>query len=90
MLTDTQRRILNVLEQDERASVREIQAACGISSTSVVNYNLRRLAEAGKIILPPSGQARNIRVSREDTELRAYAEAWDYAAYLMGNSEAAA
>jgi SOS-response transcriptional repressor LexA len=31
-------------------TVREIQAACQLSSTSVVNYHLNKLIEAGRIV----------------------------------------
>lgn len=43
--------------------VREIGEACDISSTSVVTYNLDRLAEAGYIKRAP-GVARSISVTR--------------------------
>lgn len=35
-------------------SIREIQDACGISSTSVVDYNLKKLERAGLIRRDPS------------------------------------
>ena len=34
-------------EKDYPPSIRDIQFGCGISSTSVVDYNLRRLEEKG-------------------------------------------
>lgn len=36
-------------EKDYPPSIRDIQAGCGISSTSVVDYNLRRLEEKGML-----------------------------------------
>ncbi len=53
-LSDRQRRILEFLgmyveENGYPPSIREIGAAAGISSTSVVSYNLRRLEEKGYI-----------------------------------------
>lgn len=38
-----------IAERDYPPSIREIQEACGISSTSVVDYNLRKLEEKGYI-----------------------------------------
>lgn len=38
-----------IAERDYPPSIREIQDACGISSTSVVDYNLRKLEEKGYI-----------------------------------------
>lgn len=54
-ISDKQRRILNVVGEyiDENGyppSMREICSAAGISSTSVVSYNLDRLEEAGYIV----------------------------------------
>jgi repressor LexA len=51
-LTDRQRRILEFIQQFSQEygyppSIREIGRAVGISSTSVVNYNLNRLVEEG-------------------------------------------
>jgi repressor LexA len=53
-LSERQQRILNFLKEyvEENGyppSIREIGAAAGISSTSVVSYNLRRLEERGYI-----------------------------------------
>ena len=53
-LSAKQRRILNYLadfisEHDYPPSIRQIQEACGISSTSVVDYNLRILERMGYI-----------------------------------------
>ncbi len=57
-LSDKQQRILKFLEQfiDERGyppTVRDIQHGCGISSTSVVDYNLRLLEREGYINRDP-------------------------------------
>lgn len=51
-LSDKQARILQFVEQfvedhDYPPSIRDIQQGCGISSTSVVDYNLKRLEEKG-------------------------------------------
>lgn len=53
-LSEKQRSILDFLaqfieEHDYPPSIRDIQHGCGISSTSVVDYNLRRLEERGFI-----------------------------------------
>jgi repressor LexA len=53
-LSDKQQRILQFVQEflDERdypPSIRDIQQGCGISSTSVVDYNLKRLEEKGLI-----------------------------------------
>jgi len=44
-------RVLAFLQSrpDDPPTVREIMAACDISSTSVVSYTLKQLADAGKI-----------------------------------------
>jgi len=53
-LSEKQQGILQFLEQfiaehDYPPSIRDIQQGCGISSTSVVDYNLKRLEEKGLI-----------------------------------------
>jgi len=53
-LSEKQRRILDFLgdfiaEKDYPPSIRDIQHGCSISSTSVVDYNLKRLEERGYI-----------------------------------------
>ena len=53
-LSDKQQLILEFLEQfiaehDYPPSIRDIQNGCNISSTSVVDYNLKRLEEKGLI-----------------------------------------
>lgn len=63
---DTRVKVLNYLRDYIAAhqfppTVREIAAGVGISSTSVVNYHLRRLAETGRIERI-QGAARAIRV----------------------------
>ena len=57
-LSERQQRILEFLneyveENGYPPSIREIGAAAGISSTSVVSYNLRRLEEQGYISRDP-------------------------------------
>jgi repressor LexA len=59
-LTDRQRRMLDFIQRfsDDNGyppSIREIGGAVGISSTSVVNYNLNRLVEEGYL-----GRDRNV------------------------------
>jgi repressor LexA len=53
-LSEKQQRILEFLrdfiaDKDYPPSIRDIQQGCGISSTSVVDYNLKRLEERGYI-----------------------------------------
>jgi repressor LexA len=53
-LSEKQTQILDFLrefldEKDYPPSIRDIQEGCGISSTSVVDYNLRKLEEKGMI-----------------------------------------
>jgi SOS-response transcriptional repressor LexA len=53
-LSEKQQAILEFLEtfiaeHDYPPSIRDIQTGCGISSTSVVDYNLKRLEERGHI-----------------------------------------
>ena len=53
-LSDKQQRILQFVEEfldehDYPPSIRDIQTGCDISSTSVVDYNLKRLEERGLI-----------------------------------------
>ncbi len=53
-LSEKQQKILEFLqdfidEKDYPPSIRDIQHGCGISSTSVVDYNLKRLEEKGLI-----------------------------------------
>lgn len=57
-MTERQQQILDFIREhlDKRGfppTVREIGRRHGISSTAVVNYHLRKLAEAGKIIRHP-------------------------------------
>ena len=74
-LSDKQQRILDFVgvfltEHDYPPSIRDIQQGCDISSTSVVDYNLKRLEERGlihrdreisrAIQLPGSGTRRRI------------------------------
>lgn len=44
-------------------SVREIQAECGISSTSVVEYHVRKLERRGDVTIGVRRESRNIRVT---------------------------
>jgi repressor LexA len=70
-LSDRQRRMLAFIEQfsDESGyppSIREIGKAVGISSTSVVNYNLNRLVEEG-YLSRDQNVSRGIRLSEKLT-----------------------
>lgn len=67
-LSQKQRKILGFIEEfidehDYPPSIRQIQEACQISSTSVVDYNLRNLEKDGYIARDPEN-ARGIRVLR--------------------------
>ncbi len=66
-LSDKQQRILQFVEtfiedHDYPPSIRDIQQGCDISSTSVVDYNLKRLAERGLLRLGHEGLSRSIRL----------------------------
>ncbi|MBN1953488.1 MAG: repressor LexA [Anaerolineae bacterium] len=72
-LTDRQRGIFHYIREfaDERGyppSIREIGQAIGISSTSVVNYNLERLEQHG-LIERDRRQSRGLRISEDGAEL---------------------
>jgi repressor LexA len=74
-LTDRQSRILqHIWDYSQRRgyppSIREIGRAVGITSTSVVNYNLERLENEG-LIERDRGQSRGLRLSSEGMELLA-------------------
>lgn len=55
------------LENGYGASVRDLQSMCGISSTSVVNYHLKHLLEAGYINRVPL-LARSITLTEKGRE----------------------
>src|SRR3989304_10237202 len=64
-VTERRRRMLEyidrfVLDMGYGPSVREIGRACDISSTSVVQYNLERLRQAG-LVVNPHNRLRGIR-----------------------------
>lgn len=61
VLTDRQQRLLELLREDERRSIRELMARSGISSTSTVAHNLQRLADYGLIEIG-HGRSRSVRV----------------------------
>ena len=61
-LTERQQQLLTLLREDDRRSIRELQALANISSTSVVTYNLLALERAGRIERGPRGQARRWKV----------------------------
>jgi len=72
-LTDRQQRILRYIREftQERGyppSIREIGRAVGISSTSVVNYNLDRLEQEG-LLERDRGYSRGLRLSSAGTAL---------------------
>ena len=69
-LSDKQQRILEflrafLLEKDYPPSIRDIQQGCSISSTSVVDYNLKRLEERGYIPARPRGLTRDRAARRQ-------------------------
>lgn len=63
-LSQRGQRILDLLEIDERRSVRELQALTGTSSTSVIEYALGQLERFGHI-RRRHGIARGISIVRE-------------------------
>ena len=68
MISERQRNIFEFIvdfksnNDGNSPTIREIVEGCGISSTSVVNYNLLKLAEFGIIGLSSSGAARKISI----------------------------
>lgn len=80
-LTDRQRRILAAVNAGH-LTMRAIMDAADISSTSVVNYNLQLLAEAGLIVLEPASKGFQVYDGRE------FCAAWDSSARLSGNPNA--
>lgn len=68
MISDRQHRIFEFIVEyksqndGNSPTIREIADGCGISSTSVVNYNLMKLAKFGIISLSHAGVARKISV----------------------------
>lgn len=81
-LTPHQQSILTALGAGH-ATIRTIMDVTGISSTSVVAYNLRRLAELGLCVLEDRG-GNQLKIY----DGRDYALAWDLAARLAGNLDA--
>lgn len=63
-------------------AMRDLMAETGYSSTSVVKYNLERLAELGYVALVPRGSTLRAYSGRD------FCAAWDLAARLCGNPEA--
>lgn len=82
-LTSTQERILAAIEQGHH-TYRALVEATGISSTSVVAYNVRRLAERGILVLEERG-GKTLQIY----DARDFCAAWDAAAALAGNPAAA-
>ena len=69
-MTDRQSGMLNFLRfytelHGYAPSLSEITKACDVSSKSVVHYNLKKLAEQGRITLGPKNTARTIRLVKE-------------------------
>lgn len=81
-LTPHQQSILTAVNTGH-ATIRTIMDVTGISSTSVVAYNLRRLAELGLCVLEDRGGSQ-----LKIYDGRDYASAWDAAAALAGNPDA--
>lgn len=75
-MNDNQRRQRRIMDYyrsrpDNPPTIREIMAACDISSTSVVAYHLDRLIEAGLLVSSGGlGQARKIRLPSDAAHLR--------------------
>ena len=67
-LTYLQRKLWRLMSEDDRRSLRELCELTGVSSTSVINYNLHRLADKGVLIAPPPTHARSWRVKQAFTE----------------------
>jgi predicted transcriptional regulator len=63
-LSDLQLKLWHLMSADDRRSIRELCEAAGASSTSIVRYNLLRLADLGILQPPPHGQARMWRCLR--------------------------
>lgn len=57
-LTALQLKLWRLMSEDDRRSIRELCQETGASSTSIVRYNLLRLAALGILQAPPHGQAR--------------------------------
>ena len=68
MISDRQKNIFDFIvgyksrNDGNSPTIREIADGCGISSTSVVSYNLLKLAGEGVIALSGGGVARRIEV----------------------------
>ena len=58
-------RLLALLVEYERRSIRELVRLMGASSTSIVSHHLHRLADEGRIEIT-HGVARSIRVVRDE------------------------
>ena len=73
-LSDRQYAILVFIQDQVSANgfpptIRQIGEACGIASTSVVNYNLNKLATSG-YLTRTKGQSRGLRLTRQALALR--------------------
>lgn len=84
-LSERQRRILDyvtlVITRDDRSpSLREIVEACGLSSTSVADYNVERLVERG--LLVRRGEANDQR--RVALPVNPWRQLAEDAAYVFG------
>lgn len=80
-LTERQERIIEAIDGGAR-TLREIQLAADISTTSLVSYNLTRLAARGLVQLEDT--ARGLIVA----DWEGFAAGWDAAARLAGNPDA--
>jgi hypothetical protein len=80
-LTERQQRILAAIEAGH-TTMRRIADAADISSTSVVRYNLLKLAEGDHILL------RNTRRGLAIATGSDFCTAWDAVCRLAGNDEA--
>jgi biotin operon repressor len=80
-MTPRQTRILNAINAGH-TSVRQIAAAAGISSTSVVAANLQALEASGHVILERGPKGETVYSGAD------YCQAWNSAAALAGNPDA--
>lgn len=80
-MTTRQEAILKAINAGH-ITVRQIAAAAGISSTSVVAANLQALEAAGHVVLERGSKGEQVYSGAD------YARGWDAAASLCGNPDA--
>lgn len=67
-MTELQEQLWRLMSENDRRSIRELQELVHASSTSVITYNLHRLARLGILTPPPHGQARMWRCEKKYQE----------------------